>query len=466
MKNCLLLIIFLQMISPTHAQVPKLLGAMSIGSTYGIGDIIKINGDGTGFTKVYSCMGGTAGGSIQGNFLPSGNSLIYGVTVSGGTYALGDIYSYNTTTNTYLSIFSMDSSSGFYPRGSLTLVNNKLYGLTSNGGTQNAGVFFSLDLSNNQYVKLHEFDVTTGLYPNGSVTFSSSNGKLYGMTTSGGTSSSGVIFSYDIAGNTFSVVHEFDFTTGFAPFGTLLEGDDGLLYGMTFGGGSAGFGVIFSLNPSNNALIVIHTFDGINGSAPFSSALTESSGILYGCTSQGGSEGKGVLFSLTISSSLYAKLHDFTVATGSSPYGGVTMASDGKLYGMTLNGGANNLGSIYSFDLSGNTYTKLFDGSFADGALPYADLVELNSLTGTEDATVLTDKVRVYPVPTHRNLTVQITNFRKELTFVVTNHLNQKVFEEKLDAATNHFQLNLPPGIYFYTAFNNNETASGKLVIQ
>jgi uncharacterized repeat protein (TIGR03803 family) len=73
------------------------------------------------------------------------------------------------------------------------------------------------------------------------------------------------------------------------PFGSLIKASNGLLYGMAFGGGSLGYGVIFSFNPTGNVYTVLHNFDGINGAAP-SGALVQSgtSGLFYGFTQQGG----------------------------------------------------------------------------------------------------------------------------------------------------------------------------------
>ena len=51
-------------------------------------------------------------------------------------------------------------------------------------------------------------------------------------------------------------------------------------------------------------------------------------------------------------------------------------ASDGKLYGMTSNGGSSGNGVIFSFDPSSSTYTKLKDFDNTNGASslwqPYA----------------------------------------------------------------------------------------------
>jgi uncharacterized repeat protein (TIGR03803 family) len=465
-KQFLFLFVFGACSIISTAQIPQLWGTMSIGETFGIGGIIKINGDGTGYTKVYSCMGSLTGGSPQSSLLPEGNSLLYGNTVSGGVNGLGDVFSYNTATNTYTTLHSMDSATGYYPRGSMMKANNnKLYGLTSNGGVNDIGVFFSLDPSNNQHAVLHEFDAATGQYPNGSVMQASLNNKLYGMSSTGGPAGGGIIFSYDIAGNIFTDVHDFDFPTGFATFGSLMEASNGLLYGMAFGGGSTGYGVIFSFDPANNNYTVVHTFNSTDGSAPYGT-LIESSGILYGNTSQGGTDNKGIIFSFTISNGTFTKLHDFIAATGTSPYGDVMMASDGKLYGMTLNGGVNNLGAIFSYDLSTSTYTKIFDGSFTDGAFPYADLIEYSAPVGIVENNAADDFVSVYPVPSEGEVTVKLTGSDQEnVKLVVTNALSEKLKELTLTLPVTSLVFNYPVGIYFITLTSNRQSVTKKIII-
>src|SRR5438477_486950 len=95
-------------------------------------------------------------------------------------------------------------------------------------------------------------------------------------------------------------------------------------------------------------------FDGIDGGQPFGSLMQASDGKLYGMTSNGGSnsfgDGGGVIFSFDPLSSTYTKLKDFNVVDGSHPTGSSVQASDGKLYGMTIGGGSNALGFIFSFD--------------------------------------------------------------------------------------------------------------------
>lgn len=80
-----------------------------------------------------------------------------------------------------------------------------------------------------------------------------SNGKLYGVTPYGGLNNAGEIFSYEIAPNLFTPIYSFDGALGSAPIGSLMEGEDGVLYGVTPDGGQYGLGVIFNFNIFSNS---------------------------------------------------------------------------------------------------------------------------------------------------------------------------------------------------------------------
>jgi len=466
MKNSLLTLLLSFTFLTATAQIPELWGSMSIGGSFGIGGIIKIKGDGSGYAIDYACTGGSNGGSIQTNLYPYSPTLFYGTSVSGGNNARGDIYSYNPFTKNYTMLFSMDSLSGYYPRGPICVPpNSKIYGLTNNGGVNDKGVFFEYNIVNNQYTKRHDFDSTSGALPNGGVIYVGSTNKVYGMTTSGGTNNAGVIFSFNVSNNIFTVVHDFSFANGFAGFGTLTEASNGLLYGMAFGGGSLGNGVLFSFNPGNNNYNVIYNFNSTNGAAPMGQ-LIEDGGTLYGCTSQGGTNNKGIIFSYFISGNTFTKLHDFDVATGSSPFGGVIRATDGKLYGMTLNGGANNLGTIYSYSLSNSLYTKIYDGSFATGGFPYADLIQFTGPTAIDEFESTKSNINIFPNPTRGEITIEQKDFSKESNLQIVNTLGQTVFVAPLTSSSTQLKLNLQPGIYFYFLQDDVNHRAGKLLVE
>jgi uncharacterized repeat protein (TIGR03803 family) len=101
--------------------------------------------------------------------------------------------------------------------------NGHFYGLTTMGGTADAGTIFEYDPVSNQYAKKYDFNFTDGNFPSGSLAIAS-NGKLYGMTISGGAANRGILFEYDWIQNQFTKKVSFDGTNGMSPNrGTLLE---------------------------------------------------------------------------------------------------------------------------------------------------------------------------------------------------------------------------------------------------
>ncbi len=181
---------------------------------------------------------------------------------------------------------------------------------------------------------------------------------------------------------------------GFQPNGPLLLASDGNFYGTTKQGGSPcdnkefsaelGCGVIFRVTP-NGTESVVYRFKGgpSDGRTPYSGLIQGSDGALYGTTTQGGANERGIAFRLTLSGD-YKILHHFdgARATGDRPIGKLLQASDGVLYGATIGGGPNNCsggdcGTIYRLTLGGE-YRVIYNfGSQAgDGAVPTGSLIE------------------------------------------------------------------------------------------
>ena len=98
---------------------------------------------------------------------------------------------------------------------------------------------------------LHNFDGTSeGGYGAGNLV-QATDGNVYGANQGGGgdnsVSGSGVLFRITTEGG-FTVVHYLTSSTGSLPQSALMQHTNGLLYGMTAGGGSAGGGTFYSLN--------------------------------------------------------------------------------------------------------------------------------------------------------------------------------------------------------------------------
>ena len=194
--------------------------------------------------------------------------------------------------------------------------------MTNVGGTSGKGVIFSFDPSSSTYSKLVDFKGDNGAHPSGSL-LQASDGKLYGMTTCGGIVAPngpdgyGVIFSFDPSTSTYAKLKDFDYTDGIHPYGSFIQANDGKLYGMTSAGGNSGVGTIFSFDPASSTYEKLMDFSYPNGFLAYGSFIQASDGKLYGMTFLGGiapddeASGSGNIFSFDPSSSTYTELKDF-----------------------------------------------------------------------------------------------------------------------------------------------------------
>jgi uncharacterized repeat protein (TIGR03803 family) len=122
---------------------------------------------------------------------------------------------------------------------------------------------------------------------------------------------------------------------------------------------------------------ILHSFDGgANGGTPHV-APTISGSVLYGVTSAGGIGNQGVAYKMSIDGSGFQLLHTFTGSTsdGSLPTGALTVSGT-KLFGIANNGGAANLGAVYTMNTDGTGFSLLhsFAGGPSDGSLPLGAL--------------------------------------------------------------------------------------------
>jgi uncharacterized repeat protein (TIGR03803 family) len=317
-----------------------------------------------------------SGAMIQGK-----DNKLYGTTSSGGVNNLGVIYSYDPASSAFTKLKDFDIP-GSYPGSLLQSSDDHLYGVTGPGGDQTG--IFSFDLSSSTITPVIQFDGRNGNYPVYNFT-NGNDGKLYGITSRlENTSVDGLIFSLDLSNSTYLLVKDLRIAPdGSNVTGALLQTNNNL-YGMTTHGGTKGYGVIFSLDPASNLYTKLYDFDLINGANPLGNLMQASNGILYGMTEIGGVNKKGVLFSFDIASSAYTKLKDFSFTDGTFPNGGLIQASDGKLYGMTKNGGSQTNGVIFSFDPETTIFTNKGDfgsgiSETLPGGIPYGNLMQASN---------------------------------------------------------------------------------------
>ncbi|HZY80376.1 MAG TPA: choice-of-anchor tandem repeat GloVer-containing protein, partial [Cyclobacteriaceae bacterium] len=163
---------------------------------------------------------------------------------------------------------------------------------------------------------------------------------------------------------------------GARPFGKLIEGSDGFYYGTTKIGGTKNNGVIYRVKPDGTEYTKIIEFDRNTTGSDLSEIIEGSDGKLYGILRIGGK-----LFSVNKDGSGFYVVYNFGQNTLLSL--GMTLASDGFLYGTGTFDRQNHIGSVFKVQTNGtdfqriidideaNTYeTKVFEGH--DGMLYFA----------------------------------------------------------------------------------------------
>ena len=246
---------------------------------------------------------------------------------------------------------------------------------------------------------LYNFDVIhSGDQPQSALTPGPS-GVYYGTTDDGGASGNGTVFELippaaGQSGWSQKVIHKFTGPPdGSTPSSGLLLGKDGVLYGVTGTGGTAGDGVVFKLTPPASGQgdwteTVLYNFEGgKDGIAPYGTLIADGNGVLYGSTAGGGSANAGVVFSLTPPAAGKKEWTEAVLCTfqgnpdGVSPTNGLVRDDTGALYGMTSAGGANGAGMIYRLTApanGGTAWTETILHNFAgapDGSFPNGGLV-------------------------------------------------------------------------------------------
>jgi uncharacterized repeat protein (TIGR03803 family) len=359
-------------------------------------------------------------------------NAVYGMTSEGGTNGNGVIYRFNLQSHQYtvLHTFSAldangDNEDGVAPGVALTRgADDVFYGMASFGGANGTGTVFKITGSG-EFKVLHTFSALDangnnedGAFPLRTIVIGK-DGKLYGTTRSGGentcglTHGCGVAWVMDRSGGSFTVLHQFTDAEGHAA--SLLQARDGLLYGCAVwpatslpSGVALPSGILYRMATSGSDFDVLYTFGPTNSLGENSDGadcyepLTETkSGVFYGTTRFGGSNGTGVVFRYSLSHPGTVEIvHDFSAVNaagensdGATPYARLTLGKDGTLYSTTSDGGANGNGVVYRICRDGDfevlhtfSATNPVTGANYDGALPdFGVILRDNTLIGMTD---------------------------------------------------------------------------------
>lgn len=323
-------------------------GTTARGGTSDFGTVFKFSLD-TGVIPLVSFKG-TNGNRPSGGLAKGSDGNFYGVTAAGGaefpnpTY--GTVFKM-TPEGELTSLVSFAGTNGNNPGGPLVLGNDGcLYGVTYIGGANDLGTVFKVT-TGGTLTMLHSFGGTNGSYPYASLILGE-DGCLYGTTTTGTFNDSGTVYKVTTNG-ALTVLVFFNGTNGFRPSAGLSPYLGNQFVGTTRGGGAAGFGTVFKITTNGN-LTTLYSFDGTAGVSPFSEVIRASDGNLYGTTAYSyvnSTLTNGTVYKLTTNGVL-TTLAFLNGTNGLHPFTGLTLASDGYLYGamadatayFTFNGGA------------------------------------------------------------------------------------------------------------------------------
>ncbi len=354
-----------------------LYGTTFIGGATDSGTIFSLDLSGN-FTSLYAFQGTGDGANPDSNPILAADGNLYGTTINGGASDAGTIFRLSTNgALTTIYSFAGAFAGGNPMSGLVQVADGSFYGTAS----AQSGSIFQLTTNGTfslPYVFGGSFD---GSGPN-ALTLGS-DGNLYGTAYGGGANSYGTVFQFvpPAAGGggtgTLNTLHSFNGTNdGSNPVGGMVQTGDGNFYGTTSDFNLTSYGTIFRISPAG-AFSVVYTFtNGIDGNSPLGSLMQANDGNIYGTASDYGTAGTGTIFRLT-TNGVFTELYSFTGGQdGSEPYAGLVQANNGNLYGTTWLGGLNGAGAIYAISTNG-AFTSIYSFTGGnDGTDPGASLVQ------------------------------------------------------------------------------------------
>ena len=331
-------------------------GTTSAGGSNNLGTVFQLTSGGV-FTSLFS-FNGTNGSVPYAALAPDNKGNLYGSTFLGGASNWGTLFLITTNggftnlssfTGTNYPALGANPTSPLLPDGAGNFYSTAAYGGAYTNATPDGngyGTVFKL-AGDGTVTVLAFFNNTNGARPTGGLVLGQ-DGNYYGTTTWGGQGIKtfrgfGTVFKMSPDGTLTNLYLFSGNGDGGQIYPGLVQGKDGCFYGGAFSGGST-YGTLFKIT-TNGTFTVLHTFSFSDNGSPYGSLIIGSDGNLYG-TTFGAYAGHGSVFQLT-PDGVFTNLVFFKVANGSHPDGVLVQGPDNNFYGTTSQGGANGFGTIF-----------------------------------------------------------------------------------------------------------------------
>ena len=227
-------------------------------------------------------------------------------------------------------------------------------------------------------------DSGTG-YPLGALYFR--NGSLYGTGSGDEKSADGQVFKLTNLGGSWkeTTLLTFDGTNGSTPFTGPMRGPGGVVYGTTAYGDAYNGGNVFELYKSGGKWVgsTVWAFGGTAGDGvqPECDLVMDKSGNIFGTTFYGGTYNLGTVFEVSNVDGVWteAVLYSFRGnGDGWFPYAGLLVAGPGIFYGTTMYGGSYGDGTVFKLFQSGVAWKEkvIYGFNGTDGYEPWGTLIK------------------------------------------------------------------------------------------
>lgn len=337
--------------------------------------VFKLTRHGSGwiFATLYTFQGGADGYYPSSPVIVGPNGSLFGTTEYGGTANYGTVFNLSPPPTVCPTVFCpwthavlysfTGQEDGMYPLGRLAFDQaGNLYGSTYGYGTsyesltspkgrhrirtQTGGPsVWELVNSNGVWTFNLIWDFPDGDEPDVRGITLGPSGALYGVSEQGGEYGAGTVFQLTRSGSQWSEQLLYVFnpqSENNLPFTYLAIDQSGNLYGTTYF-----FGTIFQLTQSNGNWEFQTIYEWTTGVGPTNPPAVDAQGNLYGYIGS-------YLYELMPSDGSWNYTNLYTFSNNGSggpsgPTGVATLDASGDVYGVSIGGGANNLGTIWEF---------------------------------------------------------------------------------------------------------------------